>query len=76
MGIYQCKLSIIAIKQFKSAAAAAYMKRVEYHIFISLTLVLYLEFTHSQVGSILHFMYLNLPSTCREVDLKFLSSPT
>lgn len=75
MGIYQCKLFIIAIKQFKSAAAA-YMKRVEYHIFISLTLVLYLEFTHSQVGSILHFMYLNLPSTRREVDLKFLSSPT
>lgn len=68
MAIYRCKLFIITVKQLKAAAAAAYMQKVEYHIFILLTLILYLKFTHSQFRSILHFMYLNCPSNYREVD--------
>lgn len=68
MGIYQCKLFIISIKLFKSAVAV-YMQSVEYHLFNSLTLIIYLEITLSQVGSVLHFMYLNLPFTYIEGDL-------
>ena len=45
-------------EQFKSASVAACIGRAKYYMFIPLALILYLEFIHSQVGSILYLWIL------------------